>query len=286
MNLKLTPLKRFIIRNHSVLSIVFVIVAVILIHSMFITLNMPMWALFLIDFTVCFPICVYIETLGTLMLRKIETYLNNELDLYGTVKAADSFLEILKPNQYDYIGTAQYIKAVALYDMGETGEAEKLALDFTREAEKRGKAKFQCFEMHGFLTSIYLRKHDFDEYSKQLGLAESSLKKCKSIYRKLAEKNKLMLTLRRNLKLYNAEEYDEKFEKWLTDSLVKGPDGKPYKTEPNKLYRASVYSKLFEYFKTLGIKDRQLEYAEKITEICNEQFKIYRDAKELLENAN
>lgn len=283
MDIKISPAEKFVIRYSRLIRIVLLIALLFIIYAVFSHLNVPEIIILIVYLVLGTLLALLVELFALRRTRKLTEYLMNSLDLEGTLLAADSLLEIYKPNQLAYIGAVKHLKSVALCDEGRTTEAKKLATEFIDSAMGvKRPPYFQMFQMHSLLSTIALRERDFNEYRRQLDNAKACYKRCPGTQRKLIEKNKMLSTLRSNHKIFSSEQYSERFEKSLSASLERTPDGKPRKTEPDKMTKLIAYVNLFHYFETLGMDDRCREYANKILELANEQFDVYHQAKQYL----
>ena len=282
MDIKISPVETIFIRNSKVIRIVILVALIFLMYAIFFKTDVPDIAVLLIYLAIGTPIAFGIELLSVRRTRRLMEYLTTTLDLDGTLTAADQILAIYKPKQLAYIGAVKYLKGVALCDEGRSTEAKRIATDYIEQAKVvKRPPYFQLFQMHLLLSTIALREEDYDEYKRQANLAKAAYKRCPGNQRRLIEKNRLLAALRESHKIFTSEQYSQKFEQSLL-ALLKTKNGK----EPDNMTKLTVYSNLFHYYETLSMNEQQREYAEKIVELANEQFDIYNQAKDFLENAD
>ncbi|MBR0541222.1 MAG: hypothetical protein IJK26_03340 [Clostridia bacterium] len=286
MEFKVNPFERFIIRNHSLLKWLVLIVGVASYTLLLEKAGVDFIWIMLTGLLIFVPTVYLIELTAGLKFRKIQSIELKELDLKKAVEASDKMLALLKEKQLDYIGTATLLKANALYNMGEKNEALSCIYAFLQKANGKKPPCAQIAENHSLLASIALYDYDFEKFEEHLNLVSQYISQSKRAYRKFYERAEIIKSHRLNEKLYKSEEYDETLEKAIVNKAYtfNGKQLTPDKVSPLSLIVA--YSLLCEYFKRLGIDDKRRYYSGELIKVGNEQFKAYRNAKEFLENAD
>lgn len=286
---RINPIERFVIRHHVALRWTFYVVfllAFLIVNIMTFGREikpLPYWAIVLI--TLVFAIIVFwVDFAGVSKLFKMSKTYTKDLDLKKTVEYADKMLEILKPNQLDYIGTSVLCKAAALCDMGKYNEAKTIAFDYLNKCDVKNAPYANMAENNALLALIALKENSIDEYKYRRNLVErctnDSSRLFKFLYNRSAVFNELDLTYR----IRTEETYDEELEV----SVLTFPEFKNGKPVPEKkrtpMSYIAAYSMLFDYFRRLNMQEKAHYYARKICRLANEQFKSYREAKEYLDN--
>ncbi len=286
MTFKINAFERFIIRNHTLLKWLILVVGVAS-YTLFLEKTGVdfLWIL-LTGLLIFVPIVYLVELTAILKFRKIQKMETDLLDMKSAVEASDKMLGVFRDSQLSYIGSAVLLKANALYNMGEKNETLATVYDFIGKANCKRPPYAQLAENQNLLASAALYDYDFEKFEEHLRLIEEYTSKCNGSYRRFFKKADFVRSHRLNERLYKSQEYDSVLEKAILDKtkLHAGRTLPEDKVSPLSLVVA--YSLLCEYFRRLKLDDKRREYSEKLVKLANEQFKAYRDAKEFLENAN
>lgn len=164
------------------------------------------------------------------------------------------------------------------------GDYEKvidLCTQIRRENKKLDKS--YDLQLRLFLCTAYLNRGEKHLYDKEIDEIQSRLLKSKTSKRLLEDEFKEVKLLEEAL--YGGS--DPEFQEKVFDFLYKRkPNGKIGNKNPSNIQTLSAYGLLFSFYKLNGNSEKAIEYANKIAEIGNEQFIVYRKAKEYLEHAN
>lgn len=286
MTFKINAFERFIIRNHTLLKWLVLIVGVASYTLILEKAGVDFMKIMLTGLLIFVPIVYLIELTAIIKFRKIQKMENDLLDMKSAAEASDKMLGIFKDGQLSYIGSAVLLKANALYNMGEKNEALSAVYDFLKKANCKRPPYAQLAENQNLLASAALHDYDFEKFEEHLKLIEDYISKCKRSYKRFFKKADFIRAHRLNERLYKSQEYDEVLEKAILDK-AKIHAGKTLPEEKvSPLSMVVAYSLLCEYFRRLKMDEKRREYSEKLVKLANEQFKAYRDAKEFLENAD
>lgn len=215
-----------------------------------------------------------------LHITATKTY-EKDLDPQSAVSLTE---ELLKIRQKDSLYEKQkFYDALFEYYIS-LGDTEKVINLYT-EIKRANKKIEKSYDLHLglFLCTAYLNrgeKHLYDTEINKIQVKLSESKTARNCLKRQFQEVKLLEEA-----LYGNN--NPKFEKNVFGYLYKiKPNGKITNKKPSDIQKIAAYGLLFIYYKSNGNSEKATEYARKTTEICNEQFVVYRKAKEYLENAN
>lgn len=287
MSKKINAAERFIIRNHTALrwSIYFLGLAALLV---FVPLGsgMKLWLILLIAFALAVPMML-IDLVAVFKLNAIERLATDKLDLKAACAAADEMIAVCKKSQLEYIGAATLLKATALYDMGKKDGARKCIFDFFTLCEgKKRPAYAQMAESDTLLAIMALCDYDFDEFSLRKDKMTECINKCRPSQRRYFRKNSYEERLELDYRLYSADGYDTDLENGMLERIFFTEGKEIPKSKRTVLSDISTYSMLCDYFGRLDMTEKLHYYYRKIQRLANEQFAVWHEAKEYLDNEN
>ena len=286
---KVNAFERFIIRNHIGLRwslyVVFLIAVTVFAATALNSWNIvvPLWAGFVIALILVVPI-MWIDFIGLMKLVKITKISEVNLDLEATVEAADKMLDILKPKQLDYMGSATLIKAAALFDMGKADEAKNEVFDYLQKCDVKNAPYANMAENYALLAIFALNEDSLEEYEFNKNRIERCSKDSSKMFRFFFNKSKTLNELELCYRVHTEIAYDEELELSVL-TFPEFKNGKPIPEEKRTpMSYIAAYSMLFDYFRRLNMQEKAHYYARKICRLANDQFKSYREAKEYLDN--
>lgn len=206
---------------------------------------------------------------------------NDDLDPKSAVSLTEELLEIQQRNvlyekQQIYNDLFEYLISL--------GDTEKI-IDLYTEIRRKNKKidKSYDLQLRLFLCTAYLNRGEKYLYDEEINKIQIQLAESKTARFFLKDQFKEVKLLEKSLYGNN----DPRFEENVFGFLYKiKPNGKTENKKPSNIQKISAYGLLFNFYKLNGNSEKATEYAIKAVEIGNEQFIVYRNAKEYLENAD
>ena len=230
-------------------------------------------------------LCIVIELFFSLVqgrprITATKLY-NDDLDPKSAVSLTEELLKLQKRDelfekQQNYNNLFEYYLSL--------GDTEKV-IDLYTEIKRKNKKidKSYDLQLRLFLCTAYLNRGEKYLYDQEMNIIQTQLAKSKTARRLLNDQFKWVKLLEESLYGNN----DLRFEEQVFNFLYKvKPNGKMGNKKPSDIQKISAYSLLFNFYKSNGNSEKATEYARKTAEIGNEQFIVYRIAKEYLENAD
>lgn len=286
MDFKINKFERFIIKNRKLLVI---ITACIFIFAM------TSCAIMLIPYGSTILLVLYwliIQLFVVVILKKSNQILEIRNKYLQPEKALDATNQLIATtNKKDFQNVAVFLnnRVAFLIDMGEFEQAENEILMFLQKFENKRLLPSTYIAIHTNLATIALEKKDFNAYEEQFKIICRNASETKNKRRK-RQIHHMIVSLQQHAEAVVANEtcdfgdyvtrvwainhYDPLKNKNLTDE----------QTLPYSYLVA--YENLFIFTQNTGDTERAKTYAQQIINIANEQFYIYRKAKEYLENGN
>lgn len=196
-------------------------------------------------------------------------------------KSAVSLMEeLLKIRQKDNLYEKQQIYDDLFRFYISLGDTEKV-IDLCTEIKRKNKKldKSYDLQLRLFLCTAYLNCGEKYLYDKEINQIQIQLNESKTAMCLLKEQFHEVKLLEESL--YGGS--DPRFEENVFDFLYKRqPNGKVRNKKPSNIQKISAYGLLFNFYTLTDNEGKATEYASKIAETGNEQFIIYRNAKEYL----
>lgn len=206
---------------------------------------------------------------------------NDELDPKSAVSLTE---ELLKIRQRDNLYEKRQIYDELFACFISLGDFEKV-IDLYTEIQRENKKieKSYDLQLRLFLCTAYLNLGDNYLYDKEMNEIQIILSESKTVRYLSGDRFKEVKLLEEALYSGN----DPQFEKNVLNFLYNvNSKGKIRNKKPSNIQKISAYGLLFNFYKLNGNSEKATEYANRISEIGNEQFIVYRNAKEYLTNAD
>lgn len=230
-------------------------------------------------------VCVAIEVFFSLVQNRphitATKLYNDDLDPKSAVSLTE---ELLKIQQRDNLYEKQQIYNDLFEYFISLGDTEKIINLYTEIKRKNKKIdKSYDLQLRLFLCTAYLNRGEKYLYDEEINKIQIQLAESKTARFFLKDQFKEVKLLEEALYGNN----DPSFEENVFGFLYKiKPNGKMANKKPSDIQKISAYGLLFHFYKLNGNSEKAAEYARKTVEIGNEQFIVYRNAKEYLENAD
>lgn len=286
MDFKINKFEKFIIRNRKALVIVTASVfyfIMILCAIMFIPLSpAPLLLLFLL----------FMQLFVVVMLKKSNQVLALRNKHLQPEKALDATNQLISAtNKKDFQNVAVFLnnRIAFLMDMGEFEKAENEICMFWQRFENKKLLISTRIAIHTNMAAIALEKKDFKAYEEQFRVVcqnESEVKN-KRMKRQIQH---MIVSLQQHAEAIVANENsdfgDYVTRVWATNHYdpIRNKNLSDEQTPPYSYLVA--YENLFIFTQNKGDTEKAKTYAQQIVNQANEQFYIYRRAKEYLENGN
>ena len=286
MDFKINKIEKFLIKYKSSLII---IIAIIFVVGMF-TLtfnNIPFVAP--ISFIFYFILTRAIASVAIIKNNKILKIRNTELELNKALNATNQLIDVTNPKDFQSLALFYNNRIAYLIGMGEFEKAENEICVFWQKFNTKKVSPLTLIAIHTNMASIALEKRDFKTYEEQFQLIcayhSQNTNKVIKRYSKYAITNlqqsaeAIVANENSNFDEYSARVWhsihlEPMKQKILTDEQVQ-----PYSY-------LQAYENFFIFNQNKGDTEKAKTYAQQIINIANEQFYIYRKAKEYLENGN
>lgn len=202
---------------------------------------------------------------------------NDDLDPKSAVSLTEEFLKI---RQRDNLYEKQQIYNDLFGYCISLGDTEKVINLYTEIKRKNKKIeKSYDLELRLFLCTAYLNRGEKYLYDKEINEIQIILSESKTARYLSGDRFKEVKLLEEAL--YGGD--DPQFEKSVLNFLYNvNSKGKIRNKKPSNIQKISAYGLLFNFYKLNGNSEKATEYANRISEIGNEQFIVFRNAKEYL----
>ena len=286
MDFKINKIEKFIIKNRKLLVI---ITACIFIFAM------TLCAIMLIPYGSTILLVLYwliIQLFVVVILKKSNQVLEIRNKHLQPEKALDATNQLIATtNEKDFQNVAVFLnnRVAFLMDMGEFELAENEIRAFWLKFGNKKLLPNTYVAIHSNMAAIALEKKDFKSYEEQFKTIcqyESQVKN-KRMKRQI---HHMIVSLQQYAEAIVANETcdfgDYVTRIWATNHYdpLKNKNLTDEQTLPYSYLVA--YENLFIFTQNTGDTERAKTYAQQIINIANEQFYIYRKAKEYLENGN
>ena len=286
MDFKINKIEKFIIKNRKLLVI---ITACIFIFAM------TLCAIMLIPYGSTILLVLYwliIQLFVVVILKKSNQVLEIRNKHLQPEKALDATNQLIATtNEKDFQNVAVFLnnRVAFLMDMGEFELAENEIRAFWLKFGNKKLLPNTYVAIHSNMAAIALEKKDFKSYEEQFRTIcqyESQVKN-KRMKRQI---HHMIVSLQQYAEAIVANETcdfgDYVTRIWATNHYdpLKNKNLTDEQTLPYSYLVA--YENLFIFTQNTGDTERAKTYAQQIINIANEQFYIYRKAKEYLENGN
>lgn len=286
MDFKLNGFEKFMIRYR---------IPIIRITGLIYIIGMIISAILLIPFGAPLLLAFFFLTLQVYMfviLKKINQPLvirNKHLQPEKALDATNQLIETTSEKNIQDMAVLLNNRAAFLINMGEFEQAECEIRMFWQKYGNKKLANHIRVAIHTNMATIALEKKDFKSYEEQFRIiCEYENKKAKKLIKRQMKHSIISLTQSAEAVIANEnsnfEEYATRV--WQTnqydplrDRNLTGEQVLPYSY-------LNVYENLFIFTHNQGDVEKAKNYAQQIVNIGNEQFYIYRKAKEYLENGN
>ncbi len=286
MEFKLNRLEKFIIRHKvSIIRItgLIYIIGMIISAILLVPLGAP---LLLVLFFLTLQIYLFVivkKSNQTLIIRNIH------LQPEKALNATNQLIDITSEKNIQDMAVFLNNRVAFLMNMGEFEQAENEIRMFWQKFANKKLANQTRIVIHINMATIALEKKDFKSYEEQFRIICEYEKK-KANKRIKREIKHFIISLTQYAEAVVANE-NSNFEDyavrvWQTNHYDPTKD-KNLTDEQMQAYSYLVaYENLFTFTKNQGNVEKAKTYAQQIVNIANEQFYIYRKAKEYLENGN
>lgn len=202
---------------------------------------------------------------------------NDELDPKSAVRLTEEFLKI---RQRDNLYEKQQIYNDLFGYCISLGDTEKV-IDLYTEIKRKNKEieKSYDLELRLFLCTAYLNRGEKYLYDKEMNEIQIILSESKTARYLSGDRFKEVKLLEEALYGNNDPRFEENVWNFLYNVNSKG---KIRNKKPSDIQKISAYGMLFNFYKLNGNSEKATEYANRISEIGNEQFIVFRNAKEYL----
>ena len=180
-------------------------------------------------------------------------------------------------------------RAAFLINMGEFEQAENEIRMFWQKYGNKKLANHTRVAIHTNMAVIALYKKDFKSYEEQFRIiCEYENKKAKKPIKRQIKHAIISLTQYAEAVVANENSNFEEYATRVWQTNHYEPTRDKYLTDKQVLPYSYivVYKNLFTFAQNTGDTEKAKTYAQQIVNIGNEQFYIYRKAKEYLENAD
>ena len=286
MNFKINAIERFVIKNRKLLVIITACIFILL---------MILSAIMIIPYGSTTLLIIYwliIQLFAVVIWKKSNQALairNKHLQLEKALEATNMLIEAI--NKKDFQNAAVFLnnRIAYLMDMGKFEQAENEAFIFFQKFENKRLLPTTRLAIHSNLATVALEKKDFKSYEEQFRIIcqyEGEVKN-KRMKRQI---HHMIVSLQQHAEAVVANETcdfgDYVTRVWATNHYdpLKNKNLTDEQTLPYSYLVA--YENLFIFTQNTGDTERAKTYAQQIINIANEQFYIYRKAKEYLENGN
>lgn len=202
---------------------------------------------------------------------------NDDLDPKSAVSLTE---ELLKTQQKDELYDMQQIYDDLFEYYISLGDTEKV-FDLYTEIKRKNKKieKSYDLQLRLFLCIAYLNRGEKYLYDKEINEIQIILSESKTARYLSGNRFKEVKLLEEAL--YGGD--DPQFEKSVLNFLYNvNSKGKIRNKKPSNIQKISAYGLLFNFYKLNCNSEKATEYANRISEIGNEQFIVFRNAKEYL----
>ena len=273
--MKISKFERFCIKHQIIISIILYAVAVF---------SFSASDSFSVKATIVI-VCVVIKFFFSLVqgrprITATKLY-NDDLDPKSAVSLTQELLKLRKI--YDLNEKQQIYNDLFEYYIS-LGDTEKV-IDLYTEIKRKNKKidKSYDLQLRLFLCTAYLYRGEKYLYDQEINNIQIQLDKSKTARYLLKDQFNEVKLLEEALYGNN----DPRFEEKVFNFLYKiKPNGKMGNKKPSNIQKIFAYGLLFNFYKSNSNSEKATEYARKTAEIGNEQFIVYRIAKEYLENAD
>lgn len=202
---------------------------------------------------------------------------NDDLDPKSAVSLTEEFLKIRQRDNL-YEKRQIYNDLFGYYiSLGDTEKVIDLYTEIKRKNQKIEKS--YDLELRLFLCTAYLNRGEKYLYDKEMNKIQIQLAESKTSRYLLKDQFKEVKLLEEALYGNN----DPRFEENVWNFLYKiKSNGKIINKKPSDIQKISAYGFLFSFYKLNGNSEKATEYANRISEIGNEQFIVFQNAKEYL----
>lgn len=286
MDFGLNEIEKFIIKHRIPLIIVtacIFILGIILSAMMFILLGPP-----LLVGIFCLVSQIYVFVI----IKKLNQALairNNQLQPEKALDATNQLIEAIGEKDFQNMAVLLNNRIAFLMDMGEFEKAENEIRMFWQRFENKKLLITTRIAIHTNMAAIALEKKNFKAYEEQFGIVcqnESEVKN-KRMKRQIQH---MIVSLQQHAEAVVANENsdfgDYVTRVWATNHYepIRNQNLSDEQTPPYSYLVA--YENLFIFTQNIGDTEKAKTYAQQIVNMANEQFYIYRRAKEYIENGN
>ncbi len=286
MEFKLNSFEKFIIRHRipiiRITGLIYII-GMIVSAIMLVPLGAPLLLVFFF-LTIQFYMFVILKKSNQpLVLR------NNHLRPEKALDATNQLIEITREKDFQTMAILLNNRVAFLINMGEFEQAENEIRVFWQRYGNKKLAKHTRVAIHTNMGIIALKKRDFKSYEEQFRIiCEYENKKVNKRLKRQMKHTIISLTQYAEAVIANENSNFEDYavRVWATNHY-EPTRNKNLTDEQTPPYSYLVaYENLFIFTQNKGDVEKAKTYAQQIVNIANEQFYIYRKAKEYLENAN
>lgn len=286
MKFKLNGLEKFLIRHKFPIIIITACIFLIVVYSLVFN---GLILVALISIPIYWLVSRLLVNVSMIKNNQILKIRNSHLDLNEALNATNQLIDIINIKDFQSLAVLCNNRIAFLIEMGEFQKAESEIRIFWQSFNIKKILSPTLVAIHTNMAAIALEKRDLKTYEEQFRLVCHYNQK---ITNKVMKRHSdfAISNLTQNAESVvanensNAESYTARvWQTTRTDSL-KGKILSDDEITPHSYL--TVYEKLFNFSKNKGDLEKTKAYAEHIVNIANEQFYIYRKAKEYLENAN
>lgn len=284
MKFKLNSFEKFIIKNHTTMKIIVVVMYILSLY-----LYIQYFEIGFLAFLITLTALIYVFALPNQKNMQLTKFNNVYMDPIEFINGADLMLEAINPKDLTNVTTFCMHRIVALINIGEFDHAENEIRLFWQSFDLKKIPAGVLAEIHILMAYIALEKNDIETFNEQMNLVYQYREKAQGF---AMIKNALDYDIKNVLLCAEAVTADASrnendFESRVLAHLNTNPiNNKPGKKEPQPMSLFTAYSNLFEFFKHTGNTEKAVYYAQQLLNIGNEKLIDYRKAKEYLENAN
>lgn len=286
MEFKLNSFEKFIIRyKNPIIRItgLIYIIGMIISAIMLVPLGAPLLLVLFFLTTLFYLFVVIKKSNQPLALR------NNYLQVKKALAATNQLIEITREKDFQEMAVLLNNRVAFLICMGEFEQAENEIRMFWQKYGNKKLANYIHIAIHTNMGIIALEKRDFKSYEEQFNIiCQYEKKKANKRLKRQMSHTIISLTQYAEAVVANEnsnfEEYATRV--WQTNHYEPIKDKNLTDEQMNAYSYLVAYENLFIFTQNQGDTEKAIFYAQQIVNLANEQFYIYRKAKEYLENAD
>lgn len=286
MEFKLNSFERFVIKYKSP---IIIIIAIVFVIGMFILALNDAPFIAPLSFVLYFILTRLIVSIAIIKNNKILKIRNTQLDLNTALNATTQLIDITNSKDFQSLALFCNNRIAYLIEMGEFEKAENEIKFFWQSFNTKKVSPLTLVAIHTNMASLALEKRDFEAYEEQFGLVcDYHNKSTNKIVKRHSKHSIINLQQLAEAIVANENSNFEEYSARVLQAIHFEPIKEKVLTDeqipPHSHLQA--YEKLFIFTQSIGDTEKAKAQAQQIINIANEQFYIYRKAKEYIENEN